>query len=174
MTRFGLSNRFFNVSHTQFMKLALEFRRSVEAEFGTPCDMKIDVLSRTKRYISIIDDEAQSALDESNAAARIATLDKLSDLTESLWDRAGYVELNIRPIDKTAAPDYAFANMEAKGNRPRGVSFYVQGGGMDGGYAVREEMGRQNRLMSRNDGMDGNSTNTLTSHPSYLRFISGF
>lgn len=172
MTRFGLANMFTDISYGKFMRMAHEFRRAVEVEFGTECDVSIDLLTRTKTYISIIDDEWQGRLDRQNDAARIARLDKLSDLTPALWRQAGYVEMNIRPRDEAAAPQYAFAHMEAKGAWPLGLCFYVQGGGMDGGESVLAEMRARHRFMSLTDGMDGNSTNTLTRHPSYLSFFA--
>ena len=170
MTRFGLSNHFRKVSHTQFLKLALEFRAAVEGEFGTPFTVDIDVLSRPKQYISIIDDFMQEMIDEQNNAARIAKFRSLADFTPGLWDRAGYVSLDFRPNVKTGEMPYTFAHMEAKGLNPRGVSFYVQGGfvhegALDSGEQTMHAMVTQNRFMSRNDGMRSNGDNLIAHNP---------
>lgn len=157
--RLGLSNLFMPVSYGQFVRLTFQFKQAVQESTGVPFDLEIKLMSRTKEYISIIDDSWQESLDEQNKAATIATVTSLSDLTPELWKQARYVEVSMRPQEGVKdGPPSAWAHMEAKGALSRAVTFYAQPDCED----VAIKMTRQNRMMCESDGFDGNSSNILS------------
>ena len=54
-------------------------------------------------------------------------------------DGAVYIEVIIAPVDKSAAPNYAFAHVEFKGSRPRQATFYIQPDGEDSVSCLRKK-----------------------------------
>jgi len=130
MTRFSLSNLVLPISYAQFTRLTEQFHRAAEASFGTKCEMEIRAMSAPKTYSTFLLDEfTQKCMDRDNESRTIAT--NFNRISKELWDQARYVELTISPVDKNAAPSYAFAHAEFKGVLPRQATFYIQPDGED-------------------------------------------
>lgn len=158
--RMGLANWLLPISRNQFIQLGQEFRNAVEADFGCQVDVQVDLYSAPKRYISIIDDDAQAAIDEHNQSLHQDRLTKISGISSEIWKRAGFIEVAMRPVDPPASlPSYAFAHMEAKGCNPSQVTFYVQPDGK-----ALDVLGSKHPFMRQTDGMESNGDNQTMLH----------
>jgi len=78
----------------------------------------------------------------------------LSDVTPEVWTKSGYVEVNVSPVDRSKAPDYAFGHAEFKGERPRQATFYIQPNGDD----VRQAMVSSAKGKAIGDGFESNGS----------------
>ncbi len=152
MTRWSLSNLFWSISFDQFRSLTQEFKAAAEASFGTECGLEVKALKNTKVYTTFADNDIQGDLDYLNNLNLLASATSLDEITEDVWDKAGYVEVILHPKDKASAPNYAFAHAEFKGELRRTASFYIQ---PDGGDA-RDRMISENRRMYAGEGWGGN------------------
>lgn len=165
MTRWSLSNLFMSVSFEQFQSLTRQFKAAAEASFGTECRLEVKALKETKVYTTFKDDDIQDGLDYLNNLNFITSATSLDEMTKDIWDQAGYVEVILHPKNEKAAPSYAFAHVEFKGELRRTASFYIQPDGVD----ARDRMISQNRRMWPGEGWGGNGTRS-GAIPSSLSF----
>ena len=136
MTRWSLGNSLMPISHEQFIDLTTQFKKTAEQSFGTECRLQIRALNDTKKFTTFWDDDLQRDLDEENRANTILETANLSDVTKSLWKKAAYLEVTVRPIYENHAPKCAFGHVEFKGARPRQATFYLQPDGEDAKKSV--------------------------------------
>ena len=128
MERWTIQNRFFAVSHDQFLNMAKQFKQAAEHSFNTPCYMDIEILSQPKfkPTLKSKDQDAQDAIDSFNKNLRIMSTSNIDDIDKQTWDHAGNVEISIRPTNKDRAPQAAYAVAEFANVRPGRASFYIQ------------------------------------------------
>lgn len=157
MTRWSLRNAFMPVSHQEFVDYTKKFKQAAETSFGTACQLKIVALAEPKAYSTFWDDDLQSGLDKANRENTILETDTLDDVTPALWARAQYLEVLVKPVDETKAPQSAFAHAEFKGTQPHKATFYIQPGGED----ARENMLSQSSNKVAGDGFDSNGLRSL-------------
>lgn len=147
----GLRNIFLPVSLNQFKKLATQFQKAVECEFGTGVQLKLIALSQTPVFFTTENDMSESyrLSNERNTFLRAQSLDAL---TPEAWKQAAYVKIILRPIDDSKAPSCAFATMEGKGSAPRKVNFYAQ----PTNEASAQALSKNNPFMRLDDSFDTN------------------
>jgi hypothetical protein len=127
MTRFSISNLLLPISFAQFCAIVREYKQIAERAFGTPCGMEIKAMNYRKMTTSfMLDDSDMRWIDEQNRKATFFQASELSAVSAEIFNKAVYVEVVIAPVDKSAAPNYAFAHVEFKGSRPRQATFYMQ------------------------------------------------
>ena len=157
-SRWSLSNQFQAISHEQAGNYVTAFKAAVEESFGTECALDIRILSVPKLYTTFLDDDVQSFLDETNKNNTILSTNNPAEVTPELWEQAGYVEVGVRPIDRTQAPeDYAFGHVEFKGQYPRQATFYVQPNGDD---VKRAMLAQKSFTTAVGDGYTSNGLNS--------------
>lgn len=154
MTRWSLKNIFQAVSHQQFQNYTTQLRDAAEKSFGTPCQMDIRIMNDTKVYTTYCDDGLQESMDAINDAHTLLRTDDVANVSESLWNNARYVEVTVNPVNPAAAPAYAFAHAEFKGNEPRQATFYIQPDGED----AKAAMIKQNPRNIVGDGFTSNGS----------------
>ncbi len=154
MTRWSLKNIFRPVTHGQFVDYTNQFKQAAENSFGTECSIQIRALTQPKAYTTFWDDDIQSGLDAINEQNTILRTENLSDVTSEVWAKAGYVEVNVRPVDCDKAPDHAFGHAEFKGEKPRQATFYIQPNGDD----AREAMVSSAKGKVIGDGFESNGS----------------
>jgi hypothetical protein len=159
MDRWSLSNRFSDISYEQFMNLTDTFQRAAERAYGTPTIAEVRVMKATRMSVSIPDPMTiQYLRDETEKNTTLKT-DNPNDVTKDIWDRAVYVEVNIRPVQETEKLRSAFAQVSFKGRLPQQATFYIQGDDVRG---VKEETLRNRPRFSKvGDGYTGNSHRSL-------------
>lgn len=165
MTRWSLKNIFQAVSHQQFQDYTAQLRDAAEQSFGTACALDIKIMRDTKVYTTYWDETLQDSLNHINDANTILRTDNPAAITPQLWDKAGYVEITVNPIDADKAPSSAFAHAEFKGNEPRQACFYIQPNGED----AKASMLKQNRTRIVGDGFTSNGSRSST-FPSNFMF----
>jgi hypothetical protein len=140
MTRFSISNLLLPISFAQFSAMVHEYKQIAELSFGTPCSMQIKAMNRIKMTSSFMhDDDTMEWMDEHNRKAVFFEASELSAFPSEMFDKAVYVEVVIAPVDKSAAPNYAFAHVEFKGSRRRQATFYIQPDGEDSASGLRKK-----------------------------------
>lgn len=126
-TRLSISNRFIAISFNQFLVMLQEFKQLVESSFGTSCKLEVRAMNQIKMSPTRMhDDDTMAFIDQCNRKAVFYETANLSDFPEKVFDEAVYIEAVIVPVDRHAAPQYAFAHVEFKGSRPRQATFYMQ------------------------------------------------
>lgn len=140
MTRFSISNLLLPISFAQFCAIVREYKQIAERAFGTPCGMEIKAMNYRKMTTSfMLDDSDMRWIDEQNRKATFFQASELSTVSAEIFDKAVYIEVIIAPVDKSAAPNYAFAHVEFKGSRPRQATFYMQPDGEDSVSVLRKK-----------------------------------
>ncbi|MEM7617996.1 MAG: hypothetical protein AAF244_01300 [Pseudomonadota bacterium] len=152
MARWSLSNRFQVVSHSQFQNYVSHFLEAVEEYFTTPCDLDLRVLTQPEVYTTFYDESLFETLKKQNDANTILLTNDLSEITASVWSKAGYVGVTVRPENDDLAPRSAFATAEFKGVAPKAATFYVQPDGED----VRKSMLEAAKWKKVGDGYNSN------------------
>lgn len=169
--RFSLSNKFFNVSHTQFVDHCENFKAAVEQHFLTPCAIDINGYSEPKEYITFLDDDMQKSCDMVNASNALFKGMDLGQVSRELWKQARHVEATIRPINEGDAPRSAFAHVEFKGHLPGAATFYVQ---PDDQARVRTIMRRHNPTLLLGNGYDSHGNSNGIMHGAGASFFPRF
>lgn len=136
MSRWSISNLFRAVTHKQFVDYTTQFQQAAEKSFNTECFLEIRALTRPKVYTTFWDEDMQRNLNATNDRNTILKTQNLTDITHEIWNKAGYIEVTVRPNDEEKAPRYAFGHAEFKGNRPRQATFYIQPDGEDAEQSV--------------------------------------
>ena len=140
MTRFSISNLLLSISFAQFSAMVREYKQIAERSFGTPCSMQIKAMHSIKMTSSFMhDDDTMEWMAETNRKAVFFEASELSAFPSEMFDKAVYVEVVIAPVDKSAAPNYAFAHLEFKGSRRRQATFYIQPDGEDSASGLRKK-----------------------------------
>lgn len=154
MTRFSISNLLLSISFAQFSAIVREYKQIAERSFGTPCRMEIKAYRSMKMTSSFMhDDDTTEWMAETNRKAVFFEASELSAFPSEMFDKAVYVEVVIAPVDKSAAPNYAFAHVEFKGSRRRQATFYIQPAGEESVSVLRKKF----PLKLVGDGMNHNS-----------------
>lgn len=154
MTRFSISNLLLPISFAQFSAMVQEYKQIAERSFATPCSLQIKAMSRIKMTSTFMhDDGTMEWMDEQNRQAVFHETSELSAFSAESFDRAVYIEVIIAPVDKEAAPNYAFAHVEFKGSRPRQATFYIQPGGEEAVSCLRKKF----RFQTFGDGYTHNT-----------------
>lgn len=166
MARWSLSNVMRPLTHEQFQSYTKEFKAAAEEAFGTACSLKIRALRSPKVYTTFYDKDIQSELNTVNRANTILETDKLEEVSRSLWDETGYVDVTINPVESEQAPAYAFGYLEFKGNLPRQATFYIQPDGED----VKNAMLESGKGKVVGDGFNSNGTRSGAVPLSIRRF----
>lgn len=140
MTRFSISNLLLPISFAQFCAMVQEYQQFAERSFATPCSLQIKAMNRIKMTSTFMhDDDTMEWIDEQNRKAVFRETSELSVFPSEIFDRAVYIEVIIAPVDKSAAPNYAFAHVEFKGSRRRQATFYIQPDGEDAVSCLRKK-----------------------------------
>jgi hypothetical protein len=117
-----------------------EYQQFAERSFATPCSLQIKAMNRIKMTSTFMhDDDTMEWIDEQNRKAVFRETSELSVFSSEIFDRAVYIEVIIAPVDKSAAPNYAFAHVEFKGSRRRQATFYIQPDGEDAVSCLRKK-----------------------------------
>jgi len=114
------------VTHEQFIDLATQFKRVCENVFKVPCVTTIDVLSAPKVYTTFCDEDASEGCRIMNDKRRVLKTDRLSAITEEIWSKTGYIDIDVRPADPDKGPRNAFAYAEFLGTIPDYVVYRIQ------------------------------------------------
>jgi hypothetical protein len=154
--RWSLGNLSLPISWRQFTDLTTQFKVVAEEAFGTTCKLDVRLLSRPEVYITFYDRDIQDDLDARNDAATFLNTDNLRAVTKELWEKAGYADVVIKPIDESRAPINAFASVEFKGTQPRWAAFYIQCALID----AKRAMLKNNRFKLVRDGFSSNGINS--------------
>lgn len=155
--RLSLANKFFRISHPQFISIAQDFRIASEWAFGTGSIFRIHVYDNPKTETAFCDDAIRAKLDFENDKKYSGTYD-LDGITPEVWAKAGYVEVILKPDNKEKAPSYAFSLAEFLGNRPRHATFYIQPG--ECGEALKHLKNRY-RTMIAGSGWASHATQSI-------------
>lgn len=140
MTRFSISNLLLPISFAQFCAIVREYKQIAERAFGTPCGMEVKAMNRIKMTSTFMhDDGTMEWMDEQNRKATFFQASELSTVSAEIFGKAVYIEVIIAPVNKEAAPNYAFAHVEFKGSRPRQATFYMQPDGEDSASVLRKK-----------------------------------
>lgn len=125
-TRFSLSNRFFSVSHEQFLSLVDTFKTATEQSFATPCKIQVEALKSHRVYTTFYDPALMQMIDEENNNRLLVRSDTIDAVTKDVWKKSGNVQVSIHPVDDKAAPQSAFAQAEFGCGNRRLATFYMQ------------------------------------------------
>jgi hypothetical protein len=167
-SRWSFGNYIWPISHKQFIELVAQFKKAAEESFGTECSLEISALRDPKIYTTFCDSEIEQSLKLINDAQTVVATKNLADVTPELWKQAGYVEVEVRPLDEKKAPASAFGHVEFKGRLPLQANFYIQ---PDGENAKRAMLAR-NPSMSVGDGFESNGKRSAAV-PASLSFVRG-
>ena len=155
MSRLSISNLLLPVSRKQFKALTAQFRQAAEQAFGSPCRLEIRAMKAVKLTSrSMQDDWLMNAVAAENKRRTVFETDDPDRLTESIWGRAAYVEVGVRPVSEQIARAFAWGHAEFKGLRSRQATFYLQPEG-DDSWALSMISGQ--RLKWIGSGYDSNS-----------------
>jgi hypothetical protein len=141
------------------LRLTIQFAEAVKIDFDSRVSLQISVLSEPRRVQTVDNWFVQESMDGANKEATVLETDNLVDITENVWNRAGYVDVVMRPLVKTK--ESQFAMIEYKGLLPLTATFYHQCG--------LERISAQDRMASLNPDMvvgDGYASN-MRVRPSY-------
>ena len=144
-TRFSLANRFFELSHAQFVAITREFKAACEASFKTPCTLSIGLYTQPLIFTSYVDAEMEENLELINQPHWLLDTSDLVAVSKHLWKCAGYVKVGLYPTDTALAPSAAFAHLEFKGLLLRQATFYVRPGGVEVQALLERRFGRMMR-----------------------------
>jgi len=107
----------------------IEFKELVETSFGTKCGLELRAMNRLKLSPTMVfDDGTMEFVAQFNDEATFFKCENVSLFSPQIFDAAVYIEVVLRPQEKSSAPDYAFAHIEFKGRRPRQATYYLQPG----------------------------------------------
>lgn len=154
MERFSLRNKFFTISHAQFISLASGFKQALENGYSTPVSTAIRGLTSPKEYTSLYIPTLMEEIDHRNNQRTLGNTDSIESVTHEMWNKAKYLEIIFRPIDPTQAPESAFAHAEFKGAIPHQATFYAQC--MRDASPISDFIAA-NQAMRLGDGFDSNS-----------------
>lgn len=163
--RWSLSKLLRPMDYRDFAAITQKFYHSASEAFGTKCDIEITAHKVAPITTSFYDPGLEAMIKEANnpnllieipsllayikqipqnssrnALARyddrsLPVQDKLN--MERIWNEAGFVQVSIKPLNKDATAQSAWANIEFKGKAPRHASFYVQPYGEEFPYAQK-------------------------------------
>ncbi len=143
-SRISISNLLFAISFDQFKAMVTEFKAQVEASFGTSCCLDIRAMSSVKMTSTFLhDDGVMEYMDECNRRATFFEGSDVQTMPPEAFKQAVYIEVGVRPVDASAAPNYAFGHIEFKGTRRRQATYYMQPGDDKVFTALRKAHGFQ-------------------------------
>jgi hypothetical protein len=125
-TRLSVSNWVLPISLRQFQLMVSEYKILLQTAFGTTCSLQIRVMNQPKWAPNLCDDP-NPVEDVNNRATFFEATDPF-DVPREIFLSAAYVEVVVRPVDKSAAPTSAYGHIEFKGLRPRQATYYLQPG----------------------------------------------
>lgn len=139
------------MTYKQFLALSFGFKDIAEHEFSTPCDVTVRLMNSTKA-----NDNFDMGCDYKTINEEKVTLETnhLSDISETLWADARYVDVTVQPKDKNKE---GFALAEFKGDLPMAASFYVQHYNDRTAAKIKKDMMVENKKMLVGDGSKCNS-----------------
>jgi hypothetical protein len=153
------------VSHEQFIDLATQFKRVSENVFKVPCVTTIDVLRAPKVYTTFYDEMAFDGCRIINDGNRVLKTDRISAITDKVWEQAGYIDIDVRPAaEQEGLLRSAFANAEFLGTLPDHATYRIQPEEVC--EFIHDVIGTMNPKMNRGDSYISNGSGSLRK-PSY-------
>ena len=158
--RWSISNLARPISYKQFLSLTKAFQEAAERSFRTPTKITVAAMNGIKSSSTIPDPTTAEFTQRMNKERTFLETEDLSEVTKDVWDKAKFVEVSIRPVDKSKAQTSALAHVEFKGLRPSQATFYIQCG--DNLREVRDAVLRTRPITSRvGDGYKSNGNVSL-------------
>lgn len=155
MSRMSISNYLLPISHKQFNAIVAEFMQVAAKVFGGACTIQIRGLKHPKwSPTQMHDDGTMNYIAGVNRRAIIFEQSELSDVTAQMFRDAAYIEVVVSPMNILAAPKFAFAHMEFKGERPRQATMYIQPDDAEDFAAIT----KNHPMMLVGDGLKANSS----------------
>lgn len=149
-------NTIMPLNYQDFAIITKAVFESASRAFGTPCDIEITSRSTAPFTTTFYDPGLSERMAEANAPHLLSDIPSLLEFAaqqrsapplltfnsnskkdsraleieksplEKIWDDAGFVQVSIKPISESEAPQSAWANIHFKGRQPRHASIYVQ------------------------------------------------